>query len=192
MIDMHKLLLFACLLGFSLPSLSAQGRFFTKKGSITFDADGPMIDIEKIHATSTGASCVVDAASGQMEWAVPVKSFKFKNALMEEHFNENYLESEKYPKATFKGSIANPEQVKWTEDGNYPVKVTGKMTLHGVTRDVQANGNILVKDKEIRASSKIEIGLADYKIKIPSVVGLKISESAQVAISATLEPLTSN
>ncbi len=189
---MYKLLLFTCLLSLSFGHLDAQGRYFTKKGTITFDADGPMNDIEKIHATTAGASCVVDAGTGQMEWAVSIKSFKFKNALMEEHFNENYLESEKYPRATFKGTIANPEKVKWTEDGNYPVKVTGKMTLHGVTRDVSTEGAIVVKNKEIRASSKIEIGLADYKVKIPSVVGLKIAQSAQVSISATLEPLISN
>ena len=169
--------------------VSGQARYFTKSASIVFDADGPLDYIEKIHAKTNSATCVIDAASGQMEWSVTIRSFKFENALMEEHFNENYLESDKFPKAIFKGSIANPAQVKWTEDGVYPVKVQGKMTLHGVTKDIAANGKIVVRSKQISASSEIEIGLADYDIKIPSVVGFKIAKTAKVAIEAKLEVL---
>ena len=183
-------LLHVVLLSLALPlTLCGQGRYFSKTAAIVFDADGPLDDIEKIHAKTNSATCVVDAGSGQMEWAVTIRSFKFENALMEEHFNENYLESDKFPKALFKGSIANPTQVKWAEDGVYPVKVQGKMTLHGVTRDISANGSIVVKNKQINAASDIEIALADYDIKIPSVVGFKIAKIAKVAIQAKLEPL---
>ena len=175
---------------FIFPQVSAaQGRYYTKAGTIVFDADGPLDDIEKIHARNTAVTCVVDAANGQMEWSVTIRGFKFENALMEEHFNENYLESDKFPKALFKGGITNPAQVKWTEDGVYPVKVQGKMTLHGVTRDVSANGNITVKNKQVSAAANIEIALADYDIKIPSVVGFKIAKIAKVDIQAKLEPL---
>ena len=183
-----KLLFLLFALAFQL-SVFAQERYFTKSASIVFDADGPMDDIEKIHAKTTTATCVADAGSGQMEWAVNIRSFKFENALMEEHFNENYLESDKFPKATFKGYIAEPAKVKWKEDGVYPVKVQGKMTIHGVSRDIATSGKITVKNKQISASAEIEIGLADYDIKIPSVVGFKIAKTAKVAIEAKLELL---
>jgi polyisoprenoid-binding protein YceI len=188
---MMRVSLFICHLAlFLLPlAVNAQGRYYTKSGTIVFDADGPLDDIEKIHAKTTAATCVLDAANGQMEWSLNIRGFKFENALMEEHFNENYLESDKFPKAIFKGSIANPAQVKWAEDGVYPVKVQGKMTIHGVTRDVSASGSIAIKNKQISASADIEIALADYDIKIPSVVGFKIAKTAKVAIQAKLEPL---
>ncbi|MFZ4428397.1 MAG: YceI family protein [Saprospiraceae bacterium] len=179
-------LLFA--LAFPASSL-AQERYYTKSATIVFDADGPLDDIEKIHAKTTVATCVIDAGSGQMEWALSIRSFKFENALMEEHFNENYLESDKFPKAVFKGAISDPGRVRWKEDGAYPVKVQGKMTIHGVTRDISASGNILVRNKQITAVSEIEIGLADYDIKIPSVVGFKIAKTAKVSIEAKLEVL---
>lgn len=170
-------------------SLLSQGRFYTKSASIVFDADGPLDDIEKIHAKTSTATCVLDAATGQMEWSVNIRGFKFENALMEEHFNENYLESDKFPKAIFKGNITSPGQVKWTTDGVYPVKVQGKMTIHGVTKDIVAEGKIAVKNKEVSAASDFEIALEDYAIKIPSVVGFKIAKVAKVTIQAKLEVL---
>lgn len=183
-------LLFRYFAFFLLPlTLAAQGKYYTKAGTIVFDADGPLDDVEKIHARNTAATCVLDAANGQMEWSVTIRGFKFENALMEEHFNENYLESDKFPKALFKGSITNPAQVKWAEDGVYPVKVQGKMTLHGVTRDISATGSIAVKNKQISTSANIEIALENYDIKIPSVVGFKIAKIAKVEIQAKLEAL---
>lgn len=175
---------------FSSQYLMAQSqRYFTKAGEIVFDADGPLDDVEKIHAKSTTASCVVDVATGQIEWAVPIKSFKFENSLMEEHFNENYLESEKFPKATFKGTIQNTQAVKWTSDGSYPVKVQGKLTIHGVTKDISTSGTITVKGGQIQASAAMKVALEDYRIKIPSVVGFKIAKEASVQIQANLEQL---
>ncbi len=170
-------------------SLSAQQRYFTKTGTIVFDADGPLDDIEKIHANNTDASCVIDAETGQMEWAVSIKQFKFENALMEEHFNENYLESSKFPKAIFKGTLANSDVVKWNQEGTYQVRVEGKLTLHGVTKNVTTTGTIAVKNKQISANAALLIGLADYDIKVPSVVGFKIAKEAKVSIQAILQPL---
>lgn len=181
---------FLMMLLFSSQYLMAQSqRYFTKAGEIVFDADGPLDDVEKIHAKSTTASCVVDVATGQIEWAVPIKSFKFENSLMEEHFNENYLESEKFPKATFKGTIQNTQAVKWTSDGSYPVKVQGKLTIHGVTKDISTSGTITVKGAQIQASAAMKVALEDYRIKIPSVVGFKIAKEASVQIQANLEQL---
>lgn len=181
--------LFLTLLLFSSFTLNAQNRYFTKTGSIIFDADGPLDDVEKIHGQSKLATCVVDATTGQMEWAVPIKSFKFENSLMEEHFNENYLESEKFPKATFKGTIQHPESVKWASDGSYPVKVQGKLTVHGVTKDISTSGIIVVKGSQIQANATLKVALEDHHIKIPSVVGFKIAKEASVQIQASLEQL---
>lgn len=170
-------------------NLSAQQRYFTKTGTIVFDADGPLDDIEKIHAKNAAATCVIDAETGQMEWAVSIKQFKFENALMEEHFNENYLESAKFPKAIFKGTLTNPEVIKWNQEGTYQVRVEGKLTLHGVTKNVTTTGTIAVKNKQITANAALLIGLDDYAIKVPSVVGFKIAKEAKVSIQAILQPL---
>src|SRR5690606_12116063 len=166
-----------------------QGKFFTKGGKINFDAEGELDDLEEIKAVSNTAACVYDAASGNMEWVVLMKSFKFKNALMQENFNENYMESQKYPKAVFKGQVVDFQKVKLTKDGEYPATVNGKLTLHGVTKDITAKGKFQVKSGAVTAASDLKIRLADYSIKVPSVVGNKIADEVKVFINATLEPL---
>ena len=105
---MKKTLLFILLAAGTITSLSAQ-KYFTRDGMISFTASSPL---EKIDATNKGATAVIDAASGALEFAVLIKGFIFEKALMQEHFNENYLESGKYPKATFKGKIADAEYIK--------------------------------------------------------------------------------
>ena len=161
-------------------------KYFTRDGTISFSASSPL---EKIEATNRGATAVIDAASGAVEFAVLIKGFIFEKALMQEHFNENYLESTKYPKATFKGKIANIEEVKWDKDGSYPVKVKGMMTMHGVTKEIKGQGNIRVQGGRIIASSDLELPLSDYEVSIPSVVADKISKTAKVRVEVALAEL---
>lgn len=168
---------------------NAQSKYFTRTGTVIFDAEGKLDDIEEIKAKNTTATCVLDAATGQMEWAVTMTKFAFANSLMQKHFNENYVESEKYPKATFKGKISDIGKVNFSKDGTYPVTVNGTMNLHGVTKEISAKGVITVEKGKVLASSSIEIGLKDYKIDIPTVVFVKIAETAKVSISAALEIL---
>jgi polyisoprenoid-binding protein YceI len=168
---------------------NAQNKYFTRTGTVIFDAEGKLDDIEEIKAKNTTATCVLDAATGQIEWAVTMNKFSFANSLMQKHFNENYVESEKYPKASFKGKINDIGKVNFEKDGTYPVGVKGTMTLHGVTKEVDVKGTVTVEKGKILVNSGFDIPLKDYKIDIPTVVFVKIAESAKVSVSAALEIL---
>ena len=158
-------------------------KYITRTGKVTFFSSTPL---ENIEAFNNDVSSIVDAKTGEVLFVVPIKSFKFEKALMQEHFNENYLESDKYPKAEFKGKIANLSAVNFSKDGQYNVTATGKMTIHGVTRDVTAPGTITVKGSNITAASKFRVRTSDYGIKIPGVVAGKIAQEIEVTVNSIL------
>lgn len=168
---------------------SAQ-KYFTKGGRIDFDATAPSSP-EKIQAVNRTVTCVMDAANGNIQFAVLVKGFTFERALMQEHFNENYMESEKFPKSDFKGTITNNSSVNYSKDGSYPVTVKGKLTIHGETREVEAPGKLVVQGSKITATANFSVPLADYKIAIPGVVADKINKNAKIEVTCSLEPLKS-
>lgn len=169
-----------------ITTANAQDRYFTKTGKIDFFSKAPLEDIEAKNKTVTA---VLDTKTGAIQFEVQMKGFEFEKKLMQEHFNENYVESGKFPKATFKGSIANNSSVKYTKDGTYNVKVKGKMTIHGVTKDVEAPGTVKVSGGKIDATSTFNIQLSDYNISIPSVVKDKVSNSIKITVDTKLEPL---
>ena len=105
---------------------------------------------------------------------------------MEDHFNENYLESSKYPKADFKAFITNIKDINFAKDGTYPAKAKGKLTIHGVTRDVSSDGTITVKNGKVRANSKFDIKLKDYNIG-GSMIGKKIAEAIVIKVDSQYE-----
>lgn len=164
----------------------AQDRYFTKTGKINFSSKAPMEDIEGKNKTVTA---VLDTKSGAMQFAVLMKGFEFEKQLMQQHFNENYVESDKYPRSEFKGTIINNSEINYTKDGTYTAKVRGKLTLHGVTNDVETTGTIKVNGGEIDALSGFNVLLSDYKIKIPSIVKDKVSNSIKIMVDCSLEPL---
>jgi hypothetical protein len=157
----------------------------TKKdqGSVHFLSKSPLEDIE---ATNKNPIIGYNSATGDFQSSVVMTQFKFKAALMEEHFNENYVESEKYPSATFKGKVN--EKVDLSKDGENKVTVTGKMTLHGVTKDMTADGTITKKGDDVIVHSTFKLKIADYNIKVPSLYVQNIAEVVDVTIHATLEP----
>lgn len=158
-------------------------KIYTKEGIIGFHAGTKLEDID---ATNSRATCIIDKSTGDMEWSVLVKGFKFKRALMEEHFNENYMESNTFPKATFKGKISAISDVKFGADGVYNVKVNGKLSIHGVTNDIATNGKIIVKNGISSVESKFNVVPEDYKIEIPSAVRDKIAKSVEITVSGNL------
>lgn len=173
---------------FTSTAVTAQDKQFTKTGKITFDATVPKSP-ENIDAVNKSAICVLDTKAGALQFAVMMKGFEFDRALMMEHFNENYVESNKYPKADFKGSITNNAAVNYTKDGVYPVKVKGKLTMHGETKDVEADGKITVKASKINAAADFEVLFKDYKIDIPELVADKVAKTAKIKVDCSLEPL---
>ena len=104
---------------------------------------------------------------------------------MEDHFNENYMDSEKYPKSTFRGTIENPTAVNYSKDGEYPVTVTGTLEMHGVKKDITTKGTISVKKGQVSSSATFEVKLADFGINIPAISKEKLNEKASIKVDCT-------
>ncbi len=164
-------------------SLTAQ-KLYTKNGFVSFFSKA---SIENISAENNQVMSVLTLPSGELQFSVLIKSFHFKKSLMEEHFNENYMESSKYPKATFKGKINDLSKVNFTTDGNYTVDVTGDLAIHGITNKTTTTGIITVKSGIITATSKFKVKLADYKISIPKIVKDNIAETVDVTVSCVYD-----
>jgi len=158
----------------------AQKKYFTKTGNVSFQAGTAVEDID---GTNKSAMSIFDASTAQIEFAVLVKGFEFKRALMQEHFNENYMESDSYPKSIFKGKITNIEAVNFQKDGSYPVKVKGILEIHGVKKEVESTGIMKISGETVTATADFNIVMADYKIAIPSVVTDKVSKTANVKVN---------
>ncbi|MBK5272683.1 MAG: YceI family protein [Bacteroidia bacterium] len=163
-------------------------KYFTKIGKINFDATSSSSP-EKIEGVNKTVTCVLDSKTGNIQFAVLMKGFEFEKALMEEHFNENYMESDKFPKAEFKGIIENTDKVDCTKDGVYPAIVKGKITMHGETKDIEAEGKLMIQNGKVNVNAEFKVLLADFKISIPGLVADKISKIAKVSVACSLEPL---
>ncbi len=159
-------------------------KYFTKQASIKFESEAPM---ETISAINQQVVSVLDSETGDMQWSALVKSFRFDKALMQEHFNENYLESDAYPKAIFTGRIV--ENPPYDEDGEYAVVVKGTLDMHGEVNDVEIPAVIYVRDGVISASSNFSVLVADYGIKIPKVVKDNVSEEVKIYVQAQYQAL---
>ena len=165
---------------------NGQGKFYTKTGKITFFSSAPLEDIE---ATNKSVVALLDSKTGDVQFSVLMKGFEFKKALMQEHFNEIYIESDKYPKSEFKGQVTNNSAVNYTTDGTYPATVKGTLTIHGVTKDVETSGTITVKEGKIRANTVFNVTLADYNITIPKIHKDNISKTIKITVDCLLGPL---
>ena len=118
-----------------------------------------------------------------------MRSFNFRKALMEEHFNENYIESDKYPKATFKGKVVNIEELDLKKNGTYSLNVTGDITLHGVTKPVQTKAECVVDGGKITAKTVFPLKVKDFGIKVPRLVINNIAEEVEVTVSFNYQPM---
>ncbi len=163
-------------------------KFFTRDGVVSFDATAPNSP-ETIKAVNKSGACVWDKSSGAVEMAVLVKGFLFEKVLMQEHFNENYMESTKYPKATFTGKLDNPSSVDTGKDGTYKVNASGTLTMHGVSKAVAVPVTFTVKSGKVSAAVTFSVTLADYNVAVPSLVADKVNKKADVSITANLEPM---
>ena len=163
-----------------------QEKYFTKTGNVVFYSKAPLEDID---AKNKNAVSVFDKSTGQVEVSMLMKAFEFKKALMQEHFNENYIESDKFPKSVFRGLIGDLSKVDFSKNGKYLASVSGKLSMHGETKDVAAPVTFTVNNGMINAVSEFKIVLEDYKISIPSIVKDKIGKEVRVVIEINYEPL---
>ncbi len=161
--------------------VSAQ-KLISKTGHVWFYSHTPMEDIE---GHNHQVASILDPATGDLIFSLLQKSFEFKVKLLEEHYNENYMESDKYPKATFKGKITNLDKIDFKKDGTYSAEATGELTMHGVTKPVTNTGTIEVKNGVITAKAKYLIAPQDYNIEIPALVKDKIAKQVEVTIDMT-------
>lgn len=182
---MKTLIITFAMMGSVLTSL-AQSQFYTRSGNATFFSSTP---IEDIKAINSGAVCVLDVSSGAIEVSMLNKSFEFAKALMQEHFNENYMESNTYPKSAFKGKVSDISSVDLQKEGVYSVNVKGDLTIHGVTKTVEVPGTIEVKGENLKAETQFLVTPEDYDIKIPGMVRDNIAKEIEVTIVLDLQPL---
>lgn len=161
-------------------------KYFTKTANVSFFSSTAL---ENIDAKSNQATSIIDFATGEVVFKMLIKTFQFEKALMQEHFNEKYLESDKYPESTFKGKIENISSVNLSKDGEYKVSVTGDLTIHGVTKSYTTIGVITVAGDKISVNAKFPVTVADHNVKIPGAVKDNIAETVEVTVVADYAPL---
>jgi polyisoprenoid-binding protein YceI len=162
-------------------SAIAQDRYATRNGHVAFHSETPM---ENITAENNKVTSVFDATSGVVQFDVLIKAFSFEKALMQEHFNENYMESNTFPKASFKGKVSGVTAEQLKKAGTYEVDVAGDITMHGVTKPMKTKGTITVDAAgAIKATSNFKVKPEDHDITIPGVVRKNIAEVIDVKVS---------
>jgi len=159
-------------------------KIMTRMGEIKFEASMPAF--EEIAATNNTVSCILDQSTGDLAALALVKAFKFKAPLMEEHFNENYMESSKFPKATFKGKIVNFDAKKLSSKKT-EFDLEGDLTIHGVTKKIKTKLALISNAGKTTATSSILVKPQDYNIEIPSLVKDKIADNVKVSMNFILE-----
>jgi polyisoprenoid-binding protein YceI len=179
---MNKVAIF---LSFLLLAGSAMSqRYITKNGHIKFYSETP---VETIEAHNNQVNSALDSGSGEFVFKVLMKSFEFEKALMQEHFNENYVESDKFPNATFKGRVMNITEIDFATKGEYKARVEGDLTIHGVTNKINEEGTFIVDGDKVAGKSVFIIRPSDYQIKIPKTVINNIAEEIEVTVDLSLE-----
>ncbi len=176
-INMKKLILVFFLTAQILDS-QAQ-KYVAESSAVSFFSHGA---IEDIAADNSKSMSIFDIATGDVVFAIPIKDFEFPKSLMKEHFNEKYMETEKFPKATFQGKITDFQS---TITGVQQAKGVGKLTIHGVTKEIDMPGTVEVVKGKVVMKSKFIIKLADYKITIPQLLWQNIAEEVEVKIEFT-------
>ena len=161
-------------------------KYITKNGYIGFYSHTSMEDIKGDNNQVVGA---LDISTGELVFQALIKSFHFDRALMEEHFNENYMESDKIPKSVFKGKIINLSAVDFSKSGTYDITVEGDLTIHDVTNKIITKGTIEVVSGGINANSKFKIVPEDYKVTIPGVVRDKVDKTVEVTVTMKYTPM---
>ncbi len=160
-------------------NVTAQKVYATKTGQLFFNATG---GLEKIAAINNQVDTKFVETTGQIIFGVLIKGFKFENQLMEDHFNENYMESTQYPKADFKGYIKNIKEVDFTKDATYPIQIEGTLTIHGTPQKVSTNGTLQINEGKPAIVGEFSVKIKDYGIK-GLYIGEKIANEAKIKVN---------
>ncbi|MFC2151002.1 YceI family protein [Bacteroidota bacterium] len=164
---------------FQIPAIS-QNVYFTRTGQIYFLSHTEAIDID---ANNHQAASFLDIVTGKMQFAVLIKSFEFTLATAKEHFNESYMESDKYPKAEFKGEIQNIDNFNLNNQGAYQVKVKGEIVIREIKKNIEVDAEIIVSDKVITAKSEFYLAISDFNIKVPKLLDHRVAKQILVKVN---------
>jgi polyisoprenoid-binding protein YceI len=186
---MIKKSILATIVIFLFIKIHAQEKWFTKSGKITFDATAPKSP-DNIKASNSTVVCVLNTTNGSLQFSLLMQAFVFEKALMQEHFNENYIESAKYPKATFTGFITNLNNIKLNTNGSYNAIIKGTLTLHGVNKDIETTAKITVENNQLNCIANFTVTISDYNISIPKLVSNNIAKQANINVLVSLKPFT--
>lgn len=180
---MKKLILSVYLALLIATVASAQNKLMCRDGIVTFFSEAPL---ENIEAKNVNVNAILDLTRNEVAVSIPMKSFKFKKSLMEEHFNENYVESEKFPKAVFTGNVVTEKPIDLDKNENIAFEAIGSLTLHGVTKSVRTAGTLEIKDKIATARTKFIIAIEDYDIEVPTLLIKNIAEEVAITVELRL------
>jgi polyisoprenoid-binding protein YceI len=174
---MRKIIL-ATILATGLSTSFAQ-KIKSTKLEVTFFSSTPVEDIEAI--SKTGVS-IIDTDNNQLAFSIKNTSFVFPNSLMQEHFNEKYMESNKFPQSSFSGVFSEP--VDWKKEGVHKVSVQGTLNIHGVALPRTIPVTLNIKDGKVSGTTEFKVRTADHKIEVPKIVWEKIAEEIKVTVNA--------
>lgn len=167
-----------------LSTIHAQGKYLTKSGTISFEASVP--SFEEVKATNNKVTAIINTETADIAALALVKGFRFKVALMEEHFNENYAESDKYPKAKFSGKMEGYK--KDTSDKTQNILLKGTLTFHGVSQKIETPAQLQQNKERIKLSAAFKVKPSDFEIEIPSVVSKKLAKEVDIQLNFNLNP----
>jgi hypothetical protein len=181
-----KKLIFSVLIILIVGGSSYGQKYFTRTGYVRFFSATP---VENIEAKNNQASCIVDLESGEVVSKMLMTAFLFEKALMQEHFNENYVESDKFPQASLKGKILNLKEIDWSKSGKSDVALDAEITLHGVSKKFSIKGTVEKLDGKLVAQATFIVLPSDFDIKIPKAVANNIAKEVQVTVKFDLEQI---
>jgi polyisoprenoid-binding protein YceI len=157
--------------------------YTAKEGSVFFYSKAPL---ENIESSTNNVQAILNTNTKEVAVIVPIRGFQFRKDLMKEHFNEKYMESDKYPNAAFSGKVK--EDIDWSKDGKYPATVQGTIKIHGVKKDKTFTGTVTVKGEEIFVESLFRVAIREYDITVPKVVFYNIADTISVKLDVTFQP----
>jgi hypothetical protein len=158
--------------------------YYTKNGDISFFSKSVLQNIE---ADNNQVISVLDTSTGSIQFSLLNNAFEFEKAKMQEDFNDNYMESNKYPRSSFKGNITNLQAVNFSKDGTYNLNVSGDLTIHGVTKHISTPATIIIKNGNILGKAVFHILVKDYNIDIPTIVSKKIAEDIEIRVNCAYQ-----
>jgi len=167
-----------------LPAAFCKAQVYTaKSGTASFYSEAPL---ENIEAISSSVQSIMNTTTKSIAFIISIRSFQFKKDLMKEHFNEKYLESDKFPNATFSGKIN--EDLDLAKEGTYNVTSTGKIAMHGQEKEITVPGTFTVKNGEAMLESNFPLAVADFKIEIPQLLFQNIADTVAVKLNVNYQP----